>query len=176
MRLQQGFTLIELLVSVAIVAIMIRLAVPSYQFIINSSRISSELNGLLATFQIARSEAIRRGLSVTVCSSANGSTCSGSNNWKTGWLVFVDLNNNASLDTGDTVLRQQVALASADTVVADNSVSTVRFNREGIAAGLPADPVTFTFTPPTNASTQKRCLALGAAGRMTLEQPGTGGC
>lgn len=164
------------MIGVAIVAIMIRLAVPSYQFIINSSRISGELNGLLATFQLARSEAVRRGLSVTVCSSVNGSSCSGSNNWKTGWLVFVDLNNNASLDTGDTVLRQQVALASANTVVADNSVSTVRFNREGIAAGLPADPVTFTFTPPSNASSQKRCLAVGAAGRMTLELPGVGGC
>ncbi|WP_031255978.1 GspH/FimT family pseudopilin [Curvibacter lanceolatus] len=176
MRLQQGFTLLELLVSIAIVAIMVRLAVPSYQFIINSSRISGELNGLLTSFQFARAEAVRRGLSVTVCSSANGTSCSSTNNWKSGWLVFVDVNNNASLDAGDTVLRQQATLASANTVVADNSVSTVRFNREGIAAGLPADPVTFTFTPPSNASTQKRCLAVGAAGRMTVELPGVGGC
>ena len=176
MRPPRGFTLIELLVSIAIVAMMVRLAVPSYQFIINSSRISGELNGLLTTFQFARTEAIRRGLSVTTCSSANRSSCAGSNNWKTGWLVFVDMNNNASLDTGDTILRQQAALASADTVVADNSVSTVRFNREGIAAGLPADPVTFTFTPPSNASSQKRCLAVGVAGRMVPQMPGVGAC
>ena len=54
MRPPRGFTLIELLVSIAIVAMMVRLAVPSYQFIINSSRISGELNGLLTTFQFAR--------------------------------------------------------------------------------------------------------------------------
>jgi type IV fimbrial biogenesis protein FimT len=172
-----GFTLVELMVSLAIVAVMMGLAVPSYRYAINSSRISSDSDNLLIALQLARTEAIRRGLSVSVCSSnANGSACSGSNNWKTGWLVFVDVNNNASYDGGDALVRQQPALASANAVSADNNTSAVRFNREGIASGLAADPVTVTFTPPTNSSTQKRCLAISAAGRMLIQRPGTGAC
>ena len=174
--LSQGFTLIELLVSLAIVAIMVRLAVPSYQFIVNSSRVSSETSALLTTLQFARSEAIRRGLSVTVCSSSNASTCTGSSDWKTGWLVFVDLNNSATLDTGDTLLRKQTPLVSANAISANNSTYAIRFNREGIAAGLAADPVTVTFTPPTHSASQKRCLVVGAAGRMLVQRPGVGAC
>lgn len=172
----RGFTLIELLVSVAIVAIMIRLAVPSYQFIINSSRISSELDGLQTSFQLARSEALRRGLSVTVCSSVDGRSCSGSSNWKTGWLVFVDPNHNAAFDRGDTLLRQQPAWDSPDLLEADNGVGSLRFSSKGMVAGLPADPVTFGVTPPTNAGLQKRCLAVGASGRLAMQPPGTGAC
>jgi len=172
-----GFTLIELMVSVAIVALMIGLAVPSYRYSINSSRISSDSDSLLSALQLARTEAIRRGLSVTVCgSNATGSACSGSNNWKTGWLVFVDLNNNASYDAGDTLVRRQSALTSANAVIADNNTSAVRFNREGIASGLANDPVTVTFSPPTNSSTQKRCLVISMAGRMLIQRPAQGAC
>jgi type IV fimbrial biogenesis protein FimT len=172
-----GFTLIELMVSVAIVALMIGLAVPSYRYSINSSRVASDSDGLLSALQLARTEAIRRGLSVTVCSSnATGSACSGSNNWKTGWLVFVDLNNNASYDAGDTLVRRQSALTSANAVIADNNTSAVRFNREGIASGLANDPVTVSFSPPTNSSTQKRCLAISMAGRMLIQRHAQGAC
>lgn len=172
-----GFTLIELMVGMAIVALMIGLAAPSYRYSINSSRVASDRDSLLSALQLARAEAIRRGLSVTVCSSNTaGTACSGSNNWKTGWLVFVDSNNNASYDSGEKLVRQQSALTSANAVSADNNTSAVRFNREGIASGLANDPVTVTFTPPTNSSTQKRCLLISVAGRVRFPNPDKGTC
>lgn len=171
-----GITLVEVLVGLAIVALLTRLAVPSYRFIINSSRISSEVSDLLTTLQFARSEAMRRGVSVSVCASTNASACSASSDWTSGWMAFEDTNSNGAADDNTPVMRSHAAITNGDKVQADNSTGSVRFNREGIAAGLAADPVTLTFTPPTNPGLQKRCLAIGVSGRMLVRQPAVGVC
>jgi len=85
MWIQRGFTLTELLLVVAIVAILLSIGVPSYRYIGNSYRMSSEVNGLLGDLMFARSEAIKEGQFVTTCASADGATCSGSTVWNTGW-------------------------------------------------------------------------------------------
>ena len=66
-----GFTLVELVTVMTIVAVLMALGVPSYQYVTNANRISSEVNGLLGDMQYARSEAIKEGQTVTICSSAN---------------------------------------------------------------------------------------------------------
>jgi type IV fimbrial biogenesis protein FimT len=185
MRKVKGFTLIEVLISVALLAILSAIAVPSYRYVINSGRVSSDMNALVGTLQLARAEAIKRGLAVTVCASststnpATGSTppsCSGVTTWQVGWIGFVDINSSGSFDSTDTLVAVQGPLASKNTFVADNSTSVIRFNREGFVTGLAANPVTLTLSPTSNAATQKRCLAIGSVGRLTVLSPTTGGC
>src|SRR5215475_11557742 len=92
---QNGFTMTELLVTMAIVAILLGIAVPSYRYITNSYRLSGEINSLLGDMQFARAEAIKEGRSVVVCASAAPYTsCSNSTTWNAGWIVFSDANNN----------------------------------------------------------------------------------
>ena len=69
MKKSYGFTLIELLVAIAIAAILIALAAPSFKQLIQSSTMSSNVNNFLADMRYARSEAIRRGGSVVMCRS-----------------------------------------------------------------------------------------------------------
>lgn len=185
MREEKGFTLIEVIVSIAIVSILAAIAIPSYRFIINSGRVSSDMNALVGTLQFARSEAIRRGLSVTVCASAtstvttNGTpspTCATASNWQVGWVSFVDVNNSASFDTGDTVVSVQGPLESGNTLVASGSTVALRFNREGFVSGLTSGPVLITLTPPNNGATQKRCLSVSSVGRLRQLKPATGIC
>src|SRR5215472_3186299 len=102
---QRGFTLTELMVAVSIVAILLGIGVPSYRYITNSYRVSSEVNGLLGDLMYARSEAIKEGQDVTLCASADGATCSGSTAWNAGWIVFSNA-ANAAQPTGG-ILRQQ---------------------------------------------------------------------
>src|SRR5690606_4323840 len=52
-----GFSLIELMVVVAVVAILAVVAYPSLTSVINSNRLSSNANELVASLQYARSEA-----------------------------------------------------------------------------------------------------------------------
>ena len=67
----RGFTLIEAMVVLTISAILVAVAIPSFQGIIRSSRISSSANSFLSAIDLARSEAIRRATTVTVCRSVN---------------------------------------------------------------------------------------------------------
>ena len=58
MKLQSGVTLIEMVVVMAIVGILIGVGVPSFRYVTNSNRMSSEVNNLLGDMQFARSEAL----------------------------------------------------------------------------------------------------------------------
>jgi type IV fimbrial biogenesis protein FimT len=77
----QGFTLIELVVALAVVAILAAVGLPAMQQMLNAYRLNSQAEELASTFQLARSEALRRATPVTVCGSSDGSTCANSTNW-----------------------------------------------------------------------------------------------
>src|SRR5690606_35774436 len=87
-----GFTLIELLVTLAVLAVVLGLAVPSFQGIIQQNRLTAATNELVAAVQLARAESIRRNRQVVLCPTLNGSTCSGSDWTRT--VVRVPSNND----------------------------------------------------------------------------------
>ncbi|MBS3746302.1 MAG: GspH/FimT family pseudopilin [Wenzhouxiangellaceae bacterium] len=57
-----GFTLIELMVGIAVLAILLTVAVPSLQKIIRDNRVTAQANELVAMANLARNEAVRRGI------------------------------------------------------------------------------------------------------------------
>lgn len=111
-----GWTLIELLLALSAMALMLLIALPSFSALLASQHLTSHANAYLATLHLARSEAIRRNGRVVVCKSPNGEACSASGGWHQGWIVFHDINNNASVDPGEEVLRQFSALAAEMTI------------------------------------------------------------
>jgi type IV fimbrial biogenesis protein FimT len=85
----RGFSLVELMVAIAVLAISIGLATPSFTLLVNSNRLTSHSNELVASIQLARSEAIRRNARVAVCGSSDGSSCDASaTSWEQ-WLVVL---------------------------------------------------------------------------------------
>lgn len=74
-----GFTLLELVITVAVLAIALGIAIPSFQGITNRNRLTSVANEVVAAMQLTRMEAIRRNQRVVMCPSTNGTTCSGAN-------------------------------------------------------------------------------------------------
>lgn len=95
---ERGLTLLEVLVTVVIVSLLAVAGVPSWRaFVQNNQRVATT-NALLADLNYARSEAIRRGARISLCSfaaaaPANDSdtwACAGNANWEQGWMVFVD--------------------------------------------------------------------------------------
>lgn len=60
-----GFTLIELLVTIAVVAILATVAVPSFQSLLERNQFAVEYNQVLSGLYYARSEAIKRRENVT---------------------------------------------------------------------------------------------------------------
>jgi type IV fimbrial biogenesis protein FimT len=172
-----GFSLLETLIVIAIVAILLALGVPSFRYVTQSNRATSEINGMLGALQLARAEAIKEGQAVSVCPSLDGATCIvGSTDWETGWIIFSDSNLPYGTVNGtDFVVRVQRGFTSTDTLTSDNKTSVITFSREGFAMNLP-NPVTFTLhNPPGPAApnpTFTRCLSLTIVGALSTQIAG----
>jgi len=94
-RALAGFTLIELIITLAIAAILLTLAAPSFQTMLAKNRVAGLTNELSASLQLARSEAIKRGKTITVCKCADPTATTlacdttDSASWTSGWLVYI---------------------------------------------------------------------------------------
>ncbi len=177
MKNSAGVTLLELIVVIAIVGILAAIAVPSYVGVTTTNRIATEVNSFVSDLQFARSEAIKKGQSVTICSSTDGSTCSASVNWHTGWIVFSDDVGNGDRAAAEVLsrVRQTFIVGTVnDTFIASGSTKAIKFNREGFAT-LSAT-TTFTLHNSSNQADKTRCVEVSSVGRVTLRKEGQGAC
>lgn len=123
---RRGFTLVELLVVLAVSSILLTIAIPGYAFLANTNRLAAVTNDLVSALQMARSEAIKRGMPVTVCKTGNATasapTCDITASWQHGWLVFVDAGTKGVIDSGDILLwtRERV---SNDVIITTSNFS-----------------------------------------------------
>lgn len=182
----RGFTLIELMVTIAIAAILITLAAPSFKGLIQSNAMSSTVNIFMTDLRYARSEAIRRGGTVVMCRSdapeANNPTCgSGSgpdgNGWVSGWIIFYDLNGNGSKTAADPLLRVQGPISSVDSIVEGGAGSSTKFRFTGTGRLLNLSSATslqFGGGDFSNDRQRKVCVSLG--GRARIAGDGTTSC
>jgi type IV fimbrial biogenesis protein FimT len=170
-----GFTLIELLVVVALVAILLMIAVPSFRSVIERNRIATQVNSFVGDLQVARSEAIKRGVTVSICPSSNGSSCLGANTWQGGWMVFTDPNGNCTLESAsEKPVRYRKAWAASDTFVAKEAAATCfSYNREGFANVTAA---TLIMRTAAANSAMTRCVAINRVGRHIVQSAGQGDC
>lgn len=180
-RRSAGFNLVELMVVLAIGAILLGIGTSSYRYVTNANRVSTEVNSLLGDLMLARSEAIKEGVSVIACPLSSGPTCNKVSTWQNGWMVFADVNNNGTYDTGDVLIRVQNAFTTTtDTFTSDNSVQSVTYNREGFAVGLPSTSsinyITITLHTTPTETQWTRCVQVSSYGGLTTEHSGKGSC
>ena len=104
----KGFTLIELLITVAVFVVLVGLGVPSFVSAIKNTKLTGDFTPLISALYLARSEAVKRSSSLTVCARASDNSCG--DDWNNGWLVFTDNIQGAAggvagkVDANDAVL------------------------------------------------------------------------
>ena len=140
----------------------------------------AETAALLGDLELARSEAIRNGVPVVICSVADPAptpaTCSSSTNWQSGWIVFTDANGDGVHGATETILRQQQPFsggASADTATASANLYAISFNRQGFP-GLTA-PAKFTIRDTPAHAALARCISISTVGYFHRDL-GAGAC
>ncbi|MEO8248501.1 MAG: GspH/FimT family pseudopilin [Burkholderiales bacterium] len=138
-----GFTAIELLVVISIAAILVALALPSFNGVIARYQIQRATEEMISTIYQARSEAIKRGGQVMMVKTATGVGCSAptAQEWSCGWTLFFDANSNGTFDTGagssDIMLRSSGAPKAVNVGTTLAAGFTTRtFDRWGRSNGL----------------------------------------
>lgn len=167
---ETGFTLIEMMVTVAIVAILASLALPSFRTMLVKRAVVAAADTMVTDFRYARSEALKRSNLVSVCASSNGTTCTGAGAaWKDGWIIFIDANGNGAWDAGDEILRVQQAFDSIASISKDVPVNDRPFFTYQPTGMTKSSSQTFFFTPtgtvPVNGT---RLVCISNMGRVAI--------
>lgn len=114
-----GITLIEMMMVVAILGVVLALAAPNLSEFFVRNRLDTATNEFMTALNFARSEAIRRGVPVSI-RRVSGTT----REWTQGWEIFVDPNRNGVRDAGDELLREGTPLAAPLTMRSSQAVAT----------------------------------------------------
>lgn len=147
----KGFTLVELLVTLAVMAILLILAVPTFNSSVQNAKADTEISDLQRGLNYARLEAIDRGITTRIRPTAGGSV------W-TGELTVYD-----STGTPANVLRVVPAMSSGATLTLTSGVTTIDFNNLG-GLSAPATAVVINYV----LGAQSRTLSVCLNGRIVL--------
>ena len=157
---EAGFTLIELLITVTLIGIIASFAVPAFRDTIISNSVSFGRDQFFSTLVYARSEAIKNGMAVTICKSADGTACDDTLDWEDGWLLFADSDRDGTMDTGEQVIRTQAG-PDSEVTMTHTGGNRITFDSRGLT--LSGDGV-MTFAHSAG-SKFDRTVDLGVTGR-----------
>lgn len=119
-----GMTLIELLVTLAVGAVLLTVAVPNLSAFVKENRVVSATNDFVAAINVARTEAVRRGVTVVLCRTMTPTAATPScnrtgatnNDWSTGWIMYALDDDGAERDFAsatDELIRVGQALGGS---------------------------------------------------------------
>ncbi len=135
MKKHNGFTLVELMVTISIMAIVMALSAPSFMNMVQNNRMTMQINEFIGALNLARSEAVKRGVDIKLCRAKPGLTdciSDGTGNWEDGWIIFHDSDGDSTVDAGETVIRTYQAFEGTTTFRANNWYKNeITFNSTG---------------------------------------------
>ncbi len=160
-----GFSLIELIFVLLIISVFTYFAVPNFSSIVRSYESSQIIRKLQRSFEIARTEAITNKKHVVVCPLNSNNSCV--NQWSSGWRVFIDDNNDKSLDIGETLLLNYGKLPDSSYISISGFGSSSRYI-SFTPTGNSLTNATVTYCPSYNDANLIRSIILNKQGRSRL--------
>ncbi|MGB8634541.1 MAG: GspH/FimT family pseudopilin [Rhodanobacteraceae bacterium] len=134
-RRVRGVTLVELMIALAVGAILLAIAVPSFKRLMSKTDATQTANDLVGDFATARNLAATRQLRTCLVSVGG--------DWMKGWQVKVDSNGDGDCsDTADEVVREHGALADGFALSADRggtALTQLDYSPDGSVSGAAAD-------------------------------------
>ena len=160
---ESGISLLELVISILLVSVLLGLGVPGLRWVLFDMRLTADVNALVTSIQLARSESAKLGDPVVVCKTVDFIRCGGPGvHYESGWMVFANTDQDSPprRDAGERVLYQYVPWIRGS--IRSNRVSyvfrpyyrrstngTITFCDERGAAAARAIIVSYTGRPRT---------------------------
>ena len=141
-----GFTLVELMVTVAVIAVILVIGVPSIANMKRSGDLTTTSRNLVVALNFARAEAVRQGADITVASKAGDTDT----DFTTGWHV----------KSGATVVRTYYDLPTGGSVTLTTGSAPITFAGLGNVAAFSCFDVSVAGTSAV------RSVPISASGRV----------
>ena len=174
-RTHIGFTLIEMIATVAVLAILVTVGIPSFQETIDKRRLTGAAEQLYGDLQYARSEAIKRNANVFVTFTGSGTTwCYGMS--ATTATCNCTTANSCALDGVEKVVNQ-TGFRNISLGVSNITNNNLNFEpRRGLVSmnnnALPIVTGEIEFTSNHGASNEKELrLEVSRLGRVKMCSP-----
>ena len=119
-RKASGSIFVELLIGLCLLALLTSLAGPMYGRWLAGRQLANHAEFLAETLNLARSEAVKRGVRVDLCKTIDRRQCADTGGWESGWIMFVDANRNGEIESPDDVIRAEGPPGSGITIRANH--------------------------------------------------------
>jgi len=157
-KASSGLSLVELMITIAVAAIMVTIAVPSFGVFIDKMRIDNEISQLNRLVLSAKNGAVSFGQNVILCPLENG-VCTG--NWQNELTAFIDTNNTGTYVAADDSLLKVKAANTTNDVITYAGQTSIRFAPTGNMTTIAS---TFLYCP-YNDKKLARAVVLTISGR-----------
>lgn len=170
--IESGFSLIELMITLVVGSILLAVAVPSFQSLMTSNKLTATTNTLVFSLQTARSEAIKRAQPAGVCTSGNSldpeASCSNGSGYVGGWIAYVDDNENGSRDVGEDIVMAVEDRGPGFTIVSDAMFTNqVYFDAAGSSTNPVGVPLSGLIDITYGDGAESRSVQISATGRIS---------
>lgn len=149
---QHGFTLVELLTAIALLAILLSIATPTYRELIDSQNVKAAATALHSAINLTRAEAVKRNASA-VLRPAGGET------WSKGWLIPAA--SGASSSDSQPVMRERLKSG----VAIESAAASIVFTSNGRLGSAAQE---FTISAASGESATALCLGVGLGGQVSV--------
>ena len=179
-RAMPGFSLLELLVAIAVASVLLTIAIPSFNNIMASNRLSATANDLVGGIALARIQAIKRNTPTQFCS--NDSFYNGSDTLGLACDTSAGAVITLNPDGTTTTIAGAPDVSETITIRTSSDMTALRFRGNGLATtptgtalynGLVADVFSANISQNNH-----RCIYLitGSTVVSCRYTAGTGGC
>ena len=162
-----GLTLVELVITIAVAGILAGLAITSFRDMIQNNRMASHANELISSINLARSEAVKRGVGVKLTASGT----SAGNEWGDGWTVWIDTNGDGVIDDTEALKKVDVFSGSV-TLDSTNGVSEYSYRADGSfeAGGATGVSEVLELCDPNKTGETGRKINIAPSGRPSVSE------
>jgi type IV fimbrial biogenesis protein FimT len=164
---QRGLGLMEAMTVIGIVITLTGAALPGFRSLMDRVRVVTTASAFRTALALSRNEAIRRRQRVDLLPVARG-------DWRSGWQVVIDSNNNQIADAGEIMLHAGPSvppLVEISTRLTDAKRAYVAFDPSGRPRTATSSTTPQFGTVIFQSGEQRRHVVIGFLGRARVCDP-----
>lgn len=164
---QFGHSLLEIILSIAVVAILSSMAVPSFSGVMNKVSIDTTRLQLLEDIRLLRSYSRIQNTASYLCALNQDGLCVSQSSWDYGWRGFIDNNDSHYFDEGDEiVIEHRNSDPRKIDIIIHSRWKNIKIDQQGVIRSSGH----FRICDPNNKGAQNmKVIRMNVHGRLDIE-------